>query len=602
MPGAGRRGVHRLEVDAVIHGRIRRRFRAAGRRGTGPEGVVQGAAAARCDRGEEGGVDLAAPGGAGTGTTGGAAAGVVPFEIFNDNGRGRAVARRERRRRVLVLPKGREGVLLRNTGGDVGRRRGPLHAEEDGHDHHLLHPQVHTEQVRHDPEDGDEEQLHNAQAARAGQPPTPEGVGVDVRLVPPAVTTAVDGGELLRHLVVVGQHLARHGRRFVAEGNGPRRSRHPPPRGPVDDEAPRRVVVGVGCVASVAAGGSHGVAVDPVLDEVAGATAVDDEGQSGRGRLEGDVAEGLDARREEEDVGRGVGHREVRTGQPPQARRAGEGLEVVLVRSGADDQGAEAQFVLGGAPLGLGGQPPHHVGEHVRPFLRHQSANEQDDHLVILDPQAPPVLPAPPPRAESIRVDPSAPYAQFRNLIHRLLADQSPPHERRRHVQGLEEVVLVAEEGVDDGLEPGHAGVVVHVVGDVGVEGAEEGEGAAPGVVDDVEAGAIGDGDVDDGGIEFVQFAADGGGEGEPEVVLRGGILRIEQEGDGDGIVEEQDLAAAIIACISISVAVIVWGRQGVRVGGVAAPGREDANGAAGRQDLLLDLADGQGHSAYISK
>ena len=159
VPGAGRRGVHRLEVDAVIHGRIRRRFRAAGRRGSGHEGVVQGAAAARRDRGEEGGVDLAAPGGAGTGTTGGAAAG-VPFEIFNDNGRGRAVARRERRRRVLVLPKGREGVLLRNAGGNVGRRRGPLHAEEDGHDHHLLHPQVHTEQMRHDPEDGDEEELH----------------------------------------------------------------------------------------------------------------------------------------------------------------------------------------------------------------------------------------------------------------------------------------------------------------------------------------------------------------------------------------------------------------------------------------------------------
>ena len=36
-----------------------------------------------------------------------------------------------------------------------------------------------------------------------------------------------------------------------------------------------------------------------------------------------------------------------------------------------------------------------------------------------------------------------------------------------------------------------------------------------------------------------------------------------------------------------------------MRVGGVAAPGGEDANGAAGRQDLLLDLADGQGHSAY---
>ena len=38
-----------------------------------------------------------------------------------------------------------------------------------------------------------------------------------------------------------------------------------------------------------------------------------------------------------------------------------------------------------------------------------------------------------------------------------------------------------------------------------------------------------------------------------------------------------------------------------MRVGGVAAPGGEDADGSAGRQYLLLDLADGQGHSAMAN-
>ena len=120
----------------------------------------------------------------------------------------------------------------------------------------------------------------------------------------------------------------------------------------------------------------------------------------------------------------------------------------------------------------------------------------------------------------------------------------------------------MAEECVDDGLQPTHAGVVVHVVGDVGMEGAQEGQRAAAGVVDDVEAGAVGYRDVNYRGVKGVQFATDGGGEGEAEVVLRGGILGVEQEGDGDGIVQEQDLAAAVVvACVVISVVTV--GRRG---------------------------------------
>ena len=151
----------------------------------------------------------------------------------------------------------------------------------------------------------------------------------------------------------------------------------------------------------------------------------------------------------------------------------------------------------------------------------------------------------------------------------------------------------MSKEGMDDGLQPAHAGVVVHVIGNVGMEGPQQGEVAVPGIIHHVQTGAVGDGDVDDGGVKVVQLGADRFGEGKPHVVLGGGIFRIEQKGYGYGIVEEEDPPVGMVGRQG-------WGK-GVGVALVAGAGGEDAHGPAGRQYLLLDFAYGQGHSALYS-
>mmetsp|Transcript_22955 Transcript_22955/g.66262 ORF Transcript_22955/g.66262 Transcript_22955/m.66262 type:complete len:245 (-) Transcript_22955:552-1286(-) len=240
------------------------------------------------------------------------------------------------------------------------------------------------------------------------------------------------------------------------------------------------------------------------------------------------------------------------------------------MRAGADHQGAEADAGVTSAGVSSAGvssaslftsllasrftiasyllcrQPPHDVGKDVRPLLRHQPPDEQQYDLVVVNPEPPPPLQAPVPRTEPVRVDPPSPDAQLGDAVHPFLVHQLLPHERSRDVQSLEEVVLMPEEGMDDGLQPAHARVVVHVIGNVGMEGPHEGEVAGPGVVDDVEAGAVRDGDVDDGGIKGVEVGPDGRREGEAEVVLRRRVVGVEEEGDGDRIVQEEDLAATV--------------------------------------------------------
>lgn len=111
---------------------------------------------------------------------------------------------------------------------------------------------------------------------------------------------------------------------------------------------------------------------------------------------------------------------------------------------------------------------------------------------------------------EGVNVHPAPPHVEFRDAIHLPRLDEMSFDIGRWHVESLQEVVLEAEEGSQHVLEPRHAGVVLHVLGDVGMVRAHDGYVLGSSIVDEVQGRDVRGGDVDDGGLEIGDLGLDG--------------------------------------------------------------------------------------------
>mmetsp|Transcript_4913 Transcript_4913/g.14237 ORF Transcript_4913/g.14237 Transcript_4913/m.14237 type:complete len:536 (-) Transcript_4913:425-2032(-) len=438
------------------------------------------------------------------------------------------------------------------------KRKGFSHVHEDG-DH-----------VVHDLEQFDEEVLQELHEERSRVVSRKEGMLFLVLPVAVGVMPSELGVELVGDLGVVGEHPAAHDGFFELHREASALLRHGQPSLIVEDQAQGGIEEAVDLPIGA------GETVLAVLDEMAGAALLDHDGQSGSCRLQGNVSESFHARWEEEDVAGGVGGAEFVAAHPSGVHGVGKGLHGIFAGSGADDQSLERDV--------LGGQPSHHLLVNVRSLFGHQPSHPADDDVVIVESELLTELPRPVHGREFGKVDASAPNAQVGHAVHLGRLAQLAVDVRGGDVQRLQEVVLVAEEGGEDELEPPEARVVVHVLRDVAVVGSHERDLHVAGVLDHVEAGAVGRRDVNEGRLEVHDLLLGRPAQREAQAVTVVWVVRIMQERDRNAVLEEDDGPVRVL-----------WDQMGVL--GVAAVGADDANMVTGRQDLLLDLPNGQRHS-----